>query len=97
LKLYNLKSVKLAEEIRSLTKPIFVTGAKKEMDEVREVFRNVKARNITLIKPTVDGFHGTKMLWESVKGHETLWESFERFLFNHAIQNGETSGGPPAK
>ena len=97
MKLYNLKGVKLAEEIRSLPKPIFVTGAKKEIDEVREAFLNVKAGNITLFDPMVDGFHGSKTLCESVMGYETFWEPLERFLFKHAIQNGVTSEGPPAK
>ena len=86
-----LKGVKLAEKIRSLTKPIFVTGAKKEIDEVRAVFRNVKAGNITLFNPKVDGFHGTKTLWRSVKGHETFWRPLERFLSKHAIQKPKLS------
>ena len=83
-----LKGVNLAEEIRSLSKPIFATGAKKEIDDVREVFRNVKDRNITLFKPMVDGFHGSKTLWESVKGHETFWEPLERFLAE-ILQKGD--------
>jgi len=75
-----LKGVNLAGEIRSLIKPLFVTGARKEIDVVNDVLRYVNARNLTLFKPKVDGFHGSKTLWESVKGHETFWEPLKRFL-----------------
>ena len=37
----HLKGVKLAEELKSLTKPIFVTSSKSEIDEVSEVLRFV--------------------------------------------------------
>ena len=37
----HLKGVKLAEELKSLTKPIFVTSSKNEIDEVSEVLRFV--------------------------------------------------------
>jgi len=43
-----LKNVKLAEEIKSLTKPIFVTGAKKEIDEVSKVIRYVNPNAVDL-------------------------------------------------
>ena len=76
----HLKGLKLAEEIKSLAKPIFVTGAKKEIDEVSEFFRCINSKNITLFRPKVDGFHGSKPLWESVKGHETFWIPLEQFL-----------------
>ena len=75
-----LKDVKLAEEIKSLAKPTFVTGAKKEIDEISKVIRFVSSKNITLFKPKVNGFHGSKTLWKSVEGHETFWESLEPFL-----------------
>lgn len=75
-----LKGVKVAEKIKSLAKPIFATGAKKEFHEVCEVLRYVNPKMITLFKPTADGFHGSKILWESVKGYETVWKSLRRFL-----------------
>jgi alpha-beta hydrolase superfamily lysophospholipase len=75
-----LKDVKLAEEIKSLAKPIFATGARKEIGEASKVLRFVNSKHITLFKPKVDGFHGSKTLWESVEGHETFWASLEPFL-----------------
>ena len=75
-----LKGIKLAEEMKSLTKPIFAIGARKELDEVKKVLRFVNSKNITLFMPKVDGFHGSKTLWESVKGHETFWKPLEQFF-----------------
>ena len=75
-----LKDVKLAEEIKTLAKPIFATGAKKEIGEVSKVLRFINSKHITLFKPKVDGFHGSKTLWESVEGHETFWKPLEQFL-----------------
>jgi hypothetical protein len=75
-----LKNVKLAEEIKSLTKPIFATGARKEIDETSKVLRFVNSKHIALFKPEVDGFHGSKTLWESVEGHQTFWEPMKQFL-----------------
>jgi len=80
-----LKDVKLAEEIKTLAKPIFATGAKKEIGEASKVLRFINSKHITLFKPKVDGFHGSKTLWESVEGHETFWKPLEQFLLK--VQN----------
>jgi len=75
-----LKNVKVAEEIRTLARPIFATGAKKEIGQVSKALRFIDSKHITLFKPKVDGFHGSKTLWDSVKGHETFWDALEQFL-----------------
>lgn len=76
----HLKRINLAGEIKSLTKPVFATGAKKEIDEVKAVFRFVDSQSVTIFEPEADGFHGSKTLWESVKGYETFWEPLQHFL-----------------
>lgn len=76
----HLRNVKLAEEIRSLAKPIFATGARKEIGEARKTLRFINSKHLTLFKPKVDGFHGSKTLWESVDGHETFWMPLKHFL-----------------
>lgn len=75
-----LKGIKLAEEIKSLNKPIFVTSAKKEIEDTKKLFRFTNHKNITQFKPEVEGFHGSKALRESVLGHETYWDALEKFL-----------------
>ncbi len=75
-----LKKIKLAEEIKNLCMPIFATSAKKEIQEVEEVLRFVDKKYITHFKPKVEGFHGSKTLWEEVKGYENYWKALESFL-----------------
>ena len=42
----------------------------------------VNQKLITQFKPTEEGFHGSKILWESVKGYEVLWKAMDKFLFS---------------
>lgn len=76
----HLKSVHLAEELKTINVPVFATSAGKEIEEVSEVLRFVDKRYITHFKPKVEGFHGSKTLWKEVKGHETYWEALNGFL-----------------
>ncbi len=76
----HLKKIDLAAEIRSLNKPTFVASAKKEIKNTDELFRFVNKKYITQFKPEEEGFHGSKSLWKSVKGHEVYWASLEEFL-----------------
>lgn len=78
----HLKQTNLAEIMRLLNIPTFATSAKKEIDDVTQLFRFVDAKYVTQFKPEVEGFHGSKMIWESVKGHETYWEAIEEFLLS---------------
>lgn len=75
-----LKGVNLAEKIRSLSKPTFLTSAKKEIYDVKSVGRFINKKYLTQFKPQVEGFHGSKTLWESAKGYETFWQPLKEFL-----------------
>lgn len=76
----HLKKTNLSEEIEKIKIPIFATSAKKEIDRVEKVLRFVDRKYITHFKPEVEGFHGSKTLWESVKGYDTYWVALEDFL-----------------
>jgi len=76
----HLKNVNLAKQIKEINVPIFATSAKKEIKQVSEVLRFVNKKYITHFKPEVDGFHGSKTIWEVVKGYETYWNALEKFL-----------------
>ena len=78
----HLKGINLAEEIKSLDKPTFITAAKKEIEEASQVVRHVNSSHITQFKPKVEGFHGSKTLWKSVKGYESYWRASEKFLLS---------------
>ncbi len=76
----HLKGVHLADEITGIKISIFATSAKKEIGEVEEVLKNVDQQYITHFKPLEEGFHGSKILWESIKGFESHWLELGRFL-----------------
>lgn len=76
----HLKQTKVAELLKNSTIPIFATSAKSEINQVTEVLRFVDKKYITHFKPKVEGFHGSKTLWETVKGFETYWKALEVFL-----------------
>lgn len=65
-----LKGINLSEQIKSIDKPIFATSPKKEIKQVSEVLKFVEKKHVTQFKPQVEGFHGSKTLWDEVKGNE---------------------------
>jgi len=75
-----LKGVNLANEIKVIDKPTYVTSPKAEIQQVIDVVKNVKPKFVTHFIPTVYGFHGSKTLWKEVSGYETYWTSLEKFL-----------------
>jgi alpha-beta hydrolase superfamily lysophospholipase len=75
-----LKGVNLAEEIAGLTRPVYVTSARKEIQDIRTLVRLIDPKYVTHFEPDVEGFHGSKTLWSTVKGNETYWRSFQEFL-----------------
>ncbi|HBH27395.1 MAG: alpha/beta hydrolase [Desulfofustis sp. PB-SRB1] len=75
-----LKGISVAQQIAGLAKPVFVSSAKKEIEQTAELVAEVEPRFIHHFKPEVDGFHGSKTLWKSVPGHETYWRAVKDFL-----------------
>lgn len=75
-----LKGLSVAESIKGLVKPVYVTSAKKELTETARLLRFVDAKRKTWFKPKVAGAHGARALWEATEGHEGYWKSFVDFL-----------------
>jgi len=78
----HLKGISLASDISTISIPIFAASAKAEIEETSAVLQKVDSNLITQFKPKEDGFHGSKILWESVKGYEELWTALEKYLEN---------------
>jgi alpha-beta hydrolase superfamily lysophospholipase len=69
-----LKGIKISEEIKLLA------SAKKEIKDINNLFKFTNRSYVDQFKPKVEGFHGSKALWESVHGHETYWDALEIFI-----------------
>ncbi len=76
----HLKQTNLAKEIKSISIPVFASSAKREIKEVKKVLRFVDKKYVTHFQPKDEGFHGSKILWESVKGYEKQWAALQQFL-----------------
>ncbi len=75
-----LKKISVAETIQHVAKPIYVTSAKSEIEQTRDIVRLVNPQVITRFEPEIEGVHGSKALWPSVKGSDIYWQSLEQFL-----------------
>ncbi|MDY7395409.1 alpha/beta hydrolase [Aureibaculum sp. 2210JD6-5] len=75
-----LKGINLAETIKPLKIPVFVTSSKREITPVEKLVSKVKPDLVTQYKPKVKGFHGSKALWDKNEGHQKYWDAFKAFL-----------------
>jgi len=76
----HLKGVQLAKVVSEIKIPVFATSAKREISDVAKVLQKIDNKYVTQYKPTEEGFHGSKILWESVTGYEKVWSTVEDFL-----------------
>lgn len=79
-----LPGINLANEIKPLDKPIFVTSAKGEFSASSQIVQNVDPNFVTLYNPSVSGAHGSRSLLESTKGYELYWDNLNKFLLEIA-------------
>jgi len=75
-----LKGINLAETIKLLKIPTFVTSSQRETPPVEKLLSNVKPKYITHFKPEVKGIHGSRALWNSTEGYEAYWNAFKTFI-----------------
>jgi pimeloyl-ACP methyl ester carboxylesterase len=83
-----LKGVDLADEIKLINIPVFITSSKNEINQVSDLIKKMDPDLIDHFKPNAEGFHGSKALWESVKGFETYWNALEQFLETYNAVSG---------
>jgi pimeloyl-ACP methyl ester carboxylesterase len=75
-----LEGITVADELDSITKPIFVTSSKLEISQTSQLVANVDTNLVTHFKPSVEGMHGARSLWKETEGHKAYWNSFLLFL-----------------
>lgn len=75
-----LEGIDVANSIKNLKIPVFVTSSKKEIEQVKTLTKNVKSSLITHFKPEMKSIHGSRALWNVTKGNEACWEYFTTWL-----------------
>ncbi len=78
-----LTNLSLADTIKQIEIPTFITSSRREIRPVEKLIRFVKPKYITHFKPTVKGIHGSRAIWDSTEGHESYWDAFEEFLLKN--------------
>ena len=78
-----LKNMSLADTIKQIKVPTFITSSQREIGPVEKLIRFVKPKYITHFKPDVEGIHGSRAIWDSTEGHEAYWNAFKEFLLQN--------------
>ena len=73
----------LAEIIKPLNIPTFVTSSKREVIPVKKLLRYVKTKHLTHYTPEEKGIHGSRAIWETTDGYQGYWNAFKQFLLAH--------------
>lgn len=74
------KEMNIQTEIKDLDKPTFVTASLDETKDLSTLVSKMKTEKLTHYKPTEEGIHGSRVLWESTKGFVGYRKAFKAFL-----------------
>jgi len=78
-----LKNMNLADTIKQLQIPTFVTSSKREIVSVKKLMRFVNPNYVIHFKPDMVGIHGSRAIWDSTEGYEAYWSAFKEFLIHN--------------
>ena len=75
------KKPSLSTVFSKIKKPYFITSSKQEAATLSALIANkqLKENQLQFI-PELDGFHGSKALWEGQKGADVYWNAIKQFL-----------------
>lgn len=76
---FTLESKTIESYAVQVTCPVFITSAKNEQGQWQDIYDNIKSQKAFYL-PETKGFHGSKALWSSNKGHQNYWKAVEKFL-----------------
>ena len=74
------KGVSILENLAGFDKPVFVTGAKKEIPAIKKMTTLIVPDYLNLYEPKKEGIHGSRALWFSTPGYVGAWKAFKTFL-----------------
>ena len=74
------KNLKLKDEIKTLSVPVFVTSSKEEAQDVTTLMSDVKSKIKNQFIPTSKGKHGSSCLWKDNPGYNEYWFAIMMFV-----------------
>ncbi len=60
--------------------PVLATSSRMEFQPMKEMLDHLKPKHLTLFKPSREGTHGSRALWESNPNHEEYWMALTQFF-----------------
>ena len=74
------KDLNVAQNIKTLNKPVFITSSKNEAKSAGALYTNYENVNYEQFIPQSEGEHGSKVLWEKSLSQKESWEALTPFL-----------------
>ena len=75
---YNKTSI--VEFAKEISIPVFITSAKSEYNNWKDIFEAIPGSNKVKYIPEVESIHGSRALWKTTEGSEECWNAVELFL-----------------
>lgn len=69
----------MAECAAEVNCPVFISSAKSEEDKWRNIYDALPGEKQYYL-PEEEGFHGSRALWSSKKGHDQVWSALSLYL-----------------
>lgn len=60
--------------------PVLATSSRMEFEPMKKMLNHLKPKHLTLFKPSKEGVHGSRALWESNPNHEEYWMALTQFF-----------------
>lgn len=70
----------ISKAVATLKKPTFITSSHEEIPQSAQLFDLVAASDKVQFKPTTEGIHGSRALWQQTPDHDSYRQAFKTFL-----------------
>lgn len=75
-----IDDLSISTYIQYLTRPVFATGARNEMADVKAMISVINEEHVTLFSPSGEGDHGNFSLDPQTDNYKEYWSALEKFL-----------------
>ena len=76
---FKINNKELKTYAARVTCPVFVTSAKSEYSNWKDIFNNIRSKKTSFL-PESEGKHGSKALWKNNPSHAAYWTAVTKFL-----------------
>lgn len=77
---YFNEEINIKKATSMLYVPVLATSSRMEFQPMKKMLDHLKPNHLTLFKPSKEGAHGSRALWESNPNHEDYWMALTQFF-----------------